>query len=73
MYPIYQQRHDAAAEHLGRLYVDGLIVPQDDVEAYRWLHAHLKGAPPEWIAAHDVVAARLTPAQREKARRRRQS
>ena len=65
-----EQRHGVARRHLGQLFVDGLVAAQDDIDAYRWLHVSLKGASPAWVALHDAVAARLTPAQREEAARR---
>jgi tetratricopeptide (TPR) repeat protein len=68
-----EQDHRDAQYSLARLYAEGLGVTRDDVEAYLWLHVSIggpAGAPVEWKAMHDAVAARLTAEQKEEARRR---
>ena len=56
------------------MYADGRSVPQDDVEAYKWLNlatTYAVGSIREELAkTRDTVAERLTPEQRTEGQRR---
>ena len=66
---------DAAAQYtLGVMYGTGEGVPQDDVEAYKWLNLAAIYADAEqrerFAERRDLAAARLTPEQRAEGQKR---
>jgi TPR repeat protein len=67
---------DAEAQHnLGLLYLNGLGVPQDEVEAYKWFNLATTYTDPDVLRvqfanARDEAAERLTPEPRADAQRR---
>ena len=48
---------------LGRLYLRGLGVPQDYVEAHKWFNLAASRGAPEAAGERDALAAKMTPAQ----------
>jgi len=67
------QEDPKAQYNLGLFYAEGIGVPQDYGEAYVWFTLAAARMPPgadheQAVRNRDIVAARLTPAQREAAR-----
>ncbi|HEX2887922.1 hypothetical protein [Vineibacter terrae] len=70
------QGHVTGQAHLGIFYAEGRGVARDDVQAYKWLElaiAQLAESDPsshdEFTPQRDVLAARMTAAQLQQARK----
>ena len=59
-----EQGFTQAQHNLGVLYANGRGVLRDDVEAYRWFSIAAAAGHPKAAGNRDLVARRLTPAQR---------
>ncbi len=62
--------HIVSQSSLGSAYVHGEDVPQDYVEAYKWLDLIVAGGQEHWKDLRDEIEAKLTPQQLAEARRR---
>ncbi len=66
--PLAEQGHALAQTILGHMYVHGLGVPQDYVQAHMWLNLAASRFPQGTdrdmaVKDRDIVAAKMTPAQ----------
>ena len=58
-----EQGNASALDGLGGLYLAGHGVPQSQIDAYKWYNLAAASGKPDFIAARDKLAAKLTPAQ----------
>ncbi len=69
-----EQGHAKAQYNLGLMYVGGLCVPQDYVQAHVWINLAVSNLPPgkdrdKAVEHRDIVAATMTPAQMTEAQK----
>jgi TPR repeat protein len=67
--PLAEQGNANAQYKLGVFYDNGLGVPQDKVSAYMWLNLSASQGREGAAAFRDLIARRLTPAQKEEAQK----
>ena len=64
MYRLSADQENADAQYrLGMMYVNGEGVPQDDLEAYKWLSLSVSYGDRTAIIARDRVADKMTPSK----------
>jgi uncharacterized protein len=67
--PLAEQGNANAQYKLGVFYDNGLGVPQDKVSAYMWLNLSASQGREGAAAFRDLIARRMTPAQKEEAQK----
>jgi uncharacterized protein len=67
--PLAEQGDANAQYKLGVFYDNGLGVPQDKVRAYMWLNLSAAQGREGAAAFRDLIARRMTPAQKEEAQK----
>jgi TPR repeat protein len=67
--PLAEQGDANAQYKLGVFYDNGLGVPQDKVSAYMWLNLSASQGREGAAAFRDLIARRMTPAQKEEAQK----
>ena len=67
--PLAEQGDANAQYKLGVLYDNGLGVPQDKIRAYMWLNLSASQGREGAAAFRDLIARRMTPAQKEEAQK----
>jgi TPR repeat protein len=67
--PLAEQGDANAQYKLGVFYDNGLGVPQDKIRAYMWLNLSAAQGREGAAAFRDLIARRMTPAQKEEAQK----
>ena len=67
--PLAEQGDTNAQYKLGVFYDNGLGVPQDKIRAYMWLNLSAAQGREGAAAFRDLIARRMTPAQKEEAQK----